>query len=915
MATFTTFPTPTPEADADLAVSRIAGQATLLADVLNELKETAVATTEVQEEALRSVYAPLVEHAKHRIAWQDEILAPIVTAILERLQTTIASTSATLRAVASACPMVIEEVVSLANASAPVTLVAEGPATLATATDAVLPPGGVIEAPPLPPPPASPLPSATPPGVPPPPPSTVATPTTITSLLVPLPPGVPPPPPTPIDVVFAPVLAAFTPPGPAASPILKNWDVMDMRLCVTVDDYIANLTDLGKAARLFYQGVLAIGDVVARILVFFGTGPGVALSAQSNANFKADLNQLADVFRQISKALNQFNGLFVGEHPDQLVGLYFLRAVVRALKSTNAGVWFAAIAQFDLSLEFTQLERLLDYLVEYLHPVIVPTYPEVNELYLRGEITLDHATCLWKLNGIQRNHGLAATHAQRSQMTADEVVQEWYRRRRPMPELVAELRRMGWLEESEVHRYVRSKEFLPPPSDSIRMALRDVFDPNKLGRKEMEAELREQAGLLELFAANGIQPITLRTAEGREITIDVPLAYWISSYEEISPTQFFVMLHRFRRNRLKRYPLPDGKGGTIFPREITMSDGQKLLKEKDYNPIWRNELAASAFLVPGRIDLKRMYSLGVFGPPSYSRGFNSLVMGGYAPFKGPEVELGERFQDLGYAEPDANNLAYAMAKEVEVSATNKTKAREVKAICGSLTVGLIGPEEAEKRLSEAGLSTTDARRHVALCEAEMQLSDAKQAVAGVRRQFLRGEANAEEARRMLTQIGVRPARIAQFLQRWVFQLNRIAREATAQQLCQWLAHKLIDRKTVGDRLQRLHYSKEDADRIVRTCELGEAAKSSKELARLATAQDRARQRTLAALAKAEAARVKEEGKLFDAQMKARSDTNLKQWWKDGLIGVQEIMAILRLRKWTEIDINRWITSNNPNKPK
>jgi hypothetical protein len=133
---------------------------------------------------------------------------------------------------------------------------------------------------------------------------------------------------------------------------------------------------------------------------------------------------------------------------------------------------------------------------------------------------------------------------------------------------------------------------IPPLSDMIRFAVREVYDPAKRAALGLDAEF--PAAFAGQAALHGMSE-----EHARE--------YWAAHWHLPSATQGFQMLHR---------------------EQIDLDELDGLLKALDYPTLWRNRMRNIAYHVPGRIDLRRMLQEGLITPAEARTGYQHL---GYRP--------------------------------------------------------------------------------------------------------------------------------------------------------------------------------------------------------------------------------------------------------------------------------------------
>ncbi len=707
---------------------------------------------------------------------------------------------------------------------------------------------------------------------------------------------------------------------------LLNFD--DPRLCECLPDYVKWFGELGQFIRgvagwLAQQGKILNDLEIIKIEAALFRNVLRVIGAKFGYN-DPTIYEAADqwmrwqearfgefVEQEVTNAwawVKQYSNDSAGPRADSLYGMYLARAFLDFVETQLAGWLVAKHDGPSLGIQFTHLRRLIELCVEWLYPLSLPRLGDVEDLWRQGVITDQQAGCLVNLHGEQWSITRRAWFARRQLPTADDLVQ-WKYRDRPTPtEFQNRLRAIGYLDPADVNILERTRVWLPTPSDAIRIGRRDAFDPNKLGRAEMLAEMAEQPGLKELFEAIGLEKTHITTKDGRRVEIDTPALYWLSDYEEASPTQVYEMFHRLRPGREHLYPLPGPGGKTEFPNPVTIDVVQKLLKEKDYNPIWRNRLAAIAYRVIGRIDIRRMYGLGVFGKPLGKDGWNTANAAKPLPLGVAEKELIERYLDQGSTPSDAAIQGLFTSLDFSVGKLRKTQTRKQAVIAKAYRIGAIDADTARTQLATVTGSAELAADLVTLADAEVKNAAVDETIRSVRSLYVSGKIDATESRAALTATGIRQAKVGELMGLWDIRLAGRRKEIAAGQLCSYYAMGLVTRDEFKTRLMRFGYPEGDANRIIRKCELGELAKTAKQIAREAALAQRQRE----AQRKAEQSAVdrlqRDADKRLAKFLATRSDKNLIAYFKDGSITELEIRSTLALRPMTGADIDRWVSA-------
>jgi len=142
------------------------------------------------------------------------------------------------------------------------------------------------------------------------------------------------------------------------------------------------------------------------------------------------------------------------------------------------------------------------------------------------------------------------------------------------------------------------KFYIPPPQDLITMAVRDVFNPERV------AEFKQNEDFPEEFAF---------WAEQQGISRDWAEKYWQAHWVLPSVQMGYEMLHR---------------------RVIDEQQLRNLMSAQDIIPGWRDALIAISYSPYTRVDIRRMYDVGVLN----------------------EQQVFEAYQDIGYDKVKARTL-------------------------------------------------------------------------------------------------------------------------------------------------------------------------------------------------------------------------------------------------------------------
>lgn len=547
---------------------------------------------------------------------------------------------------------------------------------------------------------------------------------------------------------------------------------------------------------------------------------------------------------------------------------------------------------------------------------------DVLDLHARG--TMSRADAGTYLNRLGYIHGnvrdlLLDRQPPIGQAAADQLLWRGFVQRGGWEEYT---RRQGFHGREDLERLHRLTEFMPPPSDLIRFAVKDIFDPNLPDRAGMLEELGEQKELLDWLRAQGIGEITFKTRDGRTLTRNAAELYWLASFELPSPTQAYHMLHRLRPGRVDKWAVPGQTPEQVRAMATGIADVRALLKDKDYRPGWRDRLAAISYSTVGRIDLRRFYKDGVFGEPLGTAGFERLPGGRYRPTGEAEQEVYESQLDNGLSPVDSGRMAYWLSLDWERGKGGRQRSQTGKLLCRAYTSGALTRGQTFDRLRAAGFGGTEANTFLDNCDLEHSLKVLEKMVAATRSGYLSGALTAEQARARLSGYGVHSERVRGLLTLWDAENLRRPREATAAQLCEWVGSGLITPADMLTRLRNLGWREADAQRVVRHCVLGHLGRSAREREKLARAQaqqEERRRRQAEQLARRsqmdERQRRRELERRAERALRqvreGRSPDRLGKYLKAGLIDPREALAVLVERGWLRPDAERFIRLNTP----
>lgn len=280
--------------------------------------------------------------------------------------------------------------------------------------------------------------------------------------------------------------------------------------------------------------------------------------------------------------------------------------------------------------------------------------------------------------------------------------------------------RQSHLKPEWVDRVKALRHHLPSVSDLVRFSVHEAYNPAAIESLGLALEFPEE------FA---------REAEKQGLDREAALRYWIAHWRLPSPAQGYVMLHR----------------GLIDEAQL-----EELLKTADYSPRWRGPLRDIAYLVPGRVDLRRMYAAGIL----------------------TEAQVHAGYLKIGYTETDAAALT-SFAKR-----GSSSKARELTAAQHAAEFEAHYTTETEylAALHDLGYPLEEAQQYVRLGEVRRVARAREARLTRVRQAYVGHKSPRTVAEQGLAAAGVSTEAAARLLEEWDGERDANVRVLTQAQI-------------------------------------------------------------------------------------------------------------------------------------
>ena len=309
-----------------------------------------------------------------------------------------------------------------------------------------------------------------------------------------------------------------------------------------------------------------------------------------------------------------------------------------------------------------------------------------------------------------------------------------------------ELRRIG-IHDNYFDLYKELAYQIPPVADIITMAVREAFTPAIAAKFGQYQDFPEP---LELWAGKkGLSPEWAKR-------------YWAAHWSLPSPRQGFEMLHR----------------GLITQSELDM-----LLRALDVMPFWREKMTGIAYKRLTRVDIRRMYGLGVL----------------------TEKEVLEAYIELGYNDRDAERMSNFTVKQI-LSSQSKFTARD---IIAAYTKDMVSRSEADSLLLEVGVRRENIAFILSTAEYKREWELTEQRISAIRNLYKKQVYTADKARSELLRLDLPSKRVDALMEQWyIDEKDKPVRRWTTAQTLGFIEAKVITRERGIKELREMGYDSE-----------------------------------------------------------------------------------------------------------
>lgn len=312
--------------------------------------------------------------------------------------------------------------------------------------------------------------------------------------------------------------------------------------------------------------------------------------------------------------------------------------------------------------------------------------------------------------------------------------------------LPAELRRIG-LHPAYTDLLSELAYIIPPTGDLITMAVREAFTP------EIAARFGQYQDFPKEFAY---------WAARKGLTQDWAERYWAAHWALPSANQGFEMLHR----------------GVIGVDELNM-----LLRALDIMPFWRDKLTKVAYKRLTRVDIRRMYRVGVLD----------------------EQGVLEANLELGYNERDSKRMTEFTVKQT-LQILSKFTSRDVIA---AYTKRMIDRSEARQLLDMLDIKDRDISFILSTADYKRAWAFTEDRIAGIRNLYRSLVYDGDKARAELLKLDLPTEQVDVLMSQWYYDREaKVPRRWTSSQTLSFIESGVITKERGIVELKALGYDSE-----------------------------------------------------------------------------------------------------------
>ncbi len=394
--------------------------------------------------------------------------------------------------------------------------------------------------------------------------------------------------------------------------------------------------------------------------------------------------------------------------------------------------------------------------------------------YYMGYISYDELEKYMGQLGYDNEQISAYIGAYRRLLETQQALTAWARGLMGDDELTGYLKRVGY-DEKDIPRLKGIAKTIPGVTDLIEMAVKEAFNPEAAKTLQLDDEFDTIWQQLEPWA--------------KKVFLDQDTAklFWRAHWRLPSPEEVITMYNMF-------YPLimytklPDGsyygekynKYIGDFKKIITDDElVDKYLKWEDISPIWRDRFKAMTYPPITRVDLRRIYALGLIS----------------------DQELLARIMQLGYSFEDAKLLMQFYKQYKMSEQRNLTKGEVERAYID----GLINQDQVKQYMQQLQYEDDEIEFYLKLWDYMRKNKQLETQLKALEKEYLEGYKTIQEVSDELNHLGLPGETIQQILGDFQAKKRASIKLPSKADIEHWFKLGLIKQSTAVNLLELLGY--------------------------------------------------------------------------------------------------------------
>ena len=441
----------------------------------------------------------------------------------------------------------------------------------------------------------------------------------------------------------------------------------------------------------------------------------------------------------------------------------------------------AAMSVMGAFFGFPPLNRAMNYWFNKHWPNALPTINETISAYYRGLIDYNKLKEWVKSQGYDEDKLKIYLELYKNLYTLEMLITMKFRGIISNEEFYKEMQKIGY-DKEKADKILKISWQYPSAADWIRFAVRDVFNEAIVKKYGYDEDFPES--IVPFAERAGVDKQTLKW-------------YWRAHWELPSPTAGYEMLHRLSPDVLEM-KLPDGtkygekyKEMGLDPEQIKtdLNTLRELLRIADIPRYWRDRLIAIAYNTLTRVDLRRIYELGLIS----------------------DEEVLARLMEYGYTKRDAELLLEWFKAEKMPSERDLTKSEVLKLY----HYRFIDADKAKELLKGLGYDDDEAEYLILLEDYKLYNEILDERLETLRLLYVRGAIDEQKLYDELAKLNLPDYKIQYELEKAQREKMKAQRIPSKSDLEKMLSSGIITEEEFRESMKRLGYSDYWIDKYVK----------------------------------------------------------------------------------------------------